>query len=92
MPRKRDSRKQKEKAKAERRTRRSRPPADDNGAALQAAMVEDMKAVGIAPDIIYAFEKTGRLVTAMNQHLLSEEDLQEWDDAIDEWEEMYGAG
>ncbi|MCE9565575.1 MAG: hypothetical protein K8U57_26435 [Planctomycetes bacterium] len=58
----------------------------------RAAMVEDMKAAGIAPDIIYAFKKTDRLVTAMSQHLLSEEDLQEWDDAIDEWEEMHGTG
>ncbi len=41
-------------------------------------MVEDMKKAGINPAIIYAFEKTGRLVTEDNQNLLSDADLDEW--------------
>ena len=49
-------------------------------------MVEDMKAAGIDPAIIYAYEKTGRLVTEDNQQLLSDADLDEWDAAIDEYE------
>jgi len=29
--------------------------------------------------------KTGRIVTESNQHLLTDEDLQEWQDAIEEY-------
>jgi hypothetical protein len=49
-------------------------------------MVEAMKKVGLDPAMIYAFEKTGLLVTEQNQHLLSEKDLAEWAAAIDEYE------
>jgi hypothetical protein len=48
--------------------------------------VEAMKQAGIDPAIIYAYEKTGRLVTEDNQHLLSEVDLAEWGAAIEEYE------
>jgi hypothetical protein len=48
--------------------------------------VEAMKKGGIDPAIIYAYEKTGRLVTEDNQKLLSEADLDEWDAAIEEYE------
>jgi hypothetical protein len=37
---------------------------------LEHMMVEDMKAAGLDPAFIYAFEKTGRIVTEQNQHLL----------------------
>jgi SEC-C motif len=53
---------------------------------LEAMMVEDMKAAGLDPAFIYAFEKTGLLVTEQNQHLIPEEDLAEWDAAIEEYE------
>ena len=48
--------------------------------------VKAMKEAGIDPAIIYAYEKTGRLVTEANQHLLSDADLDEWQDAIEEYE------
>jgi len=48
--------------------------------------VEAMKAAGLDPAIIYAYEKTGRLVTEDNQQLLSDADLAEWDAAIEEYE------
>src|SRR6266478_3365565 len=48
--------------------------------------VEAMKKAGIDPAIIYAFEKTGRLVTEDNQHLLSDVDLDEWQAAIEEYQ------
>ena len=51
--------------------------------------VEAMKEAGIDPAIIYAYEKTGRLVTEDNQHLLPEADLAEWDAAIEEYEAMH---
>lgn len=37
--------------------------------------------------MIYAFEKTGRLVTEENQDLLTEAELMEWEAAIDEYEQ-----
>lgn len=49
-------------------------------------MVEAMKKAGLNPAFIYAYEKTGRVVTEDNQHLLSEADLAEWQEAIEEYE------
>jgi hypothetical protein len=48
--------------------------------------VEAMKEAGIDPAFIYAFEKTGLLLTEENQHLIPEEDLADWDAAIEEYE------
>jgi SEC-C motif len=48
--------------------------------------VEAMKKAGIDPATIYAYEKTGRLVTEENQHLLAETALKEWQAAIEEYE------
>jgi hypothetical protein len=39
--------------------------------------------------ILYAFEKTGLLVTEQNQHLIPDEDLAEWDAAIEECERQH---
>jgi hypothetical protein len=58
------------------------PPAEH----LEAMMVEDMKAAGLDPAFIYAFEKTGLLVTEQNQDLIPVKDLAEWDAAIEEYE------
>ena len=57
---------------------------------LEAMMVEDMKAAGLDPAFIYAFEQTGLLVTEQNQHLIPDEDLAECDAAIEEYERRYG--
>jgi hypothetical protein len=57
---------------------------------LEARMVEDMKAVGLDPAFIYAFEKTGLLVTEQNQHLIPEQDLDEWDAVLREYEAKHG--
>jgi hypothetical protein len=57
---------------------------------LEHRMVEDMKAAGIDPAFIYAFEKTGRLVTEENQHLLPQSALDEWQAAIEEYEARHG--
>ena len=40
---------------------------------------------GIRPELIYAMKKTDRMVSEANQHLLTEQELQEWQDAIDEY-------
>lgn len=52
---------------------------------LEAMIVKTMKEAGTRPEIIYAFEKTGRLVTADNRNLLTDRDLAEWDAAVDEY-------
>ena len=59
---------------------------------LEHEMVEAMKLANIDPAKIYAFEKTGRLVTEENQDILTEADLMEWEAAIDEYEERFGGG
>lgn len=59
---------------------------------MEHQMVEMMKEAGINPAIIHAFEKTGRLVTEENQHLLSDAELDQWESAIEEYEIERGAG
>ena len=53
---------------------------------LEAMIVEDMKAAGLDPAFVYAFEKTGLLVTGQNQHLIPDADLAQWEAAIEEFE------
>ncbi len=53
-------------------------------------MVEGMKQAGIDPAIIYAFEKTGLLVTEMNEHLISDKDRAEWEAAVLEYRAKHG--
>ncbi len=57
---------------------------------LEHRMVEDMKVAGIDPALIYAFEKTGRLVTEQNRHLLPDSALDEWQAAVEEYEAKHG--
>jgi hypothetical protein len=45
-------------------------------------IVEAMKRAGLDPAFIYAFEQTGLLVSADNQHLIPEQDLRAWQAAI----------
>ncbi len=53
-------------------------------------MVEAMKKAQLDPALIYAFEKTGLLVSEANQHLISDLDLAKWNDAIKEYEARQG--
>jgi hypothetical protein len=56
------------------------------------AMIDAMVAADIPPELIYAFKRTGRLVTERNKRLLTREELREWDEAIDEYRRKIGAG
>jgi hypothetical protein len=47
--------------------------------------VEAMKRAGLDPAFIYAYEKTGLIVTEDNQHLLPDIEVDEWQAAIDEY-------
>ncbi len=53
-------------------------------------IVEGMKAAGVDPAIVYAFEQTGLLVSEENQHLISDEDLANWQAAIDKYRVRHG--
>jgi hypothetical protein len=53
-------------------------------------MVQAMKAAGLDPAYIYAYEKTGLLVSEQNMHLIPENDLEEWDAAVREYEAKHG--
>ena len=44
-----------------------------------------LREANVRPEIIYAYQKTGRLVTEENSQLLSAEELAEWDAAVDEY-------
>jgi hypothetical protein len=57
---------------------------------IEHRMVEAMKKAGLDPAFIYAFEKTGLVVTEDNWHLIPENDLDEWDAAIREYEVKHG--
>ena len=52
---------------------------------IEAAMVDLMKQAGIDPALIYAYEKTGRIVTEENKNKLTDAELAEWDEAVDEY-------
>jgi hypothetical protein len=54
---------------------------------LEHLLVEGMRRADVDPAVIYAFEQTGVLVTEFNQHLLADEELLAWQDAIDEYED-----
>ena len=43
---------------------------------------------GLDPALVYAMNKTGRIVTEHNMQFLTDADLQEWNDAIDEYHYM----
>ncbi len=53
---------------------------------VEHVMVEAMKQAGFDPAIIYAFEKTGLMVTEANEHLISDVDLEKWNEAVTEYE------
>jgi SEC-C motif len=53
---------------------------------VEHALVQAMKSANISPSIIYAFEKTGLLVTEENQNKIATSDLKRWTEAIQEYE------
>jgi hypothetical protein len=57
-------------------------PQDD---ALEQEMIAAMVEAGIDASLIYAYRKTGRIVTEQNAHLLSDEARLEWNAALDEY-------
>jgi hypothetical protein len=52
---------------------------------MEQATLDIMHKTGMRPELIYAYKKTGRMVTQENSKLLTDIELKEWDDAIDEY-------
>ncbi len=55
---------------------------------VMAAMMAVFKRAGTPPHVVYAAQKTGRIVTVENQHLLSEDELAEWNAAVEEYRQQ----
>jgi hypothetical protein len=55
-------------------------------------MIEAMAEVGISQAMIFAFKHTGRIVSEGNKHLLTPEELREWNDAVDEYHRRIESG
>ncbi len=53
-------------------------------------IAEAMRKAGVDPAIIFAFEKTGLLVTEANEHLISDVDRAEWEAAVLEYRAKHG--
>jgi hypothetical protein len=47
---------------------------------------------GIDPAFIYAFKRTGTIVTESNKHRLTEKQLRQWNEAIDEYQHKVDSG
>src|SRR5713226_4605164 len=47
---------------------------------------------GIDPAIVYAMNKTGRIVTEANLEFLTDSELQEWNDAVNEYRQKIETG
>lgn len=58
---------------------------------MEHQMIEIMKEAGVDPAIIYATERTGRLVSEANIDLLSDVELDEWNAAIEEYQAKHGS-
>lgn len=56
---------------------------------LDALMVESMEAAGLDPAFIYAYKKTGLLVSTQNWKRMSRSKRASWNAAIREYEEMH---
>ena len=56
---------------------------------LRNEMLKALAAAGVDPTVVYAYNKTGRLVSAENMHLLSADELAEWQQAVEEADQMF---
>jgi hypothetical protein len=50
-----------------------------------ADMVASMRKIGISPALIYAYEKTGLILTEQNRHFMPTADVEAFEAACEEW-------
>lgn len=51
-------------------------------------ILEAMEKAGTTPELVYAYKKTGRILTEEASKNLSKKELKEWQDAIDDYFEL----
>lgn len=56
---------------------------------LESVILRAMERAGTHPAYVYAFKKTGRLVTEASKNNLTAEEIAEWVAAVDEYEDQY---
>jgi integrase len=54
---------------------------------IRTDITKAMASAGIDPALIYAFHRTGLIISEENVHLMSPEDLAEWQAALDEYKD-----
>jgi hypothetical protein len=59
-------------------------------AEAKAILVQAMADCGATPAAVYAFHKTGVILTEDNESRFSPEELRAWNDAIEEYEALAG--
>lgn len=57
--------------------------------ALRSDILTSMRRANIAPEFVYAFERTGLIVVSIYRERFSAADLDEWDDAVCEYREKH---
>jgi hypothetical protein len=62
---------------------------DTDAIDLTAGIVEQLRLAGLPPDFIFAFAKTGMMVTDKNEAGFSKDELAEWDAAIAEYHRLH---
>jgi hypothetical protein len=62
------------------------------GPKADAELFSALREAGLGPELIYAWQRTGRLVTQENRHLLSAAELAEWQAAIEEYRQLQRTG
>jgi hypothetical protein len=58
-------------------------------AEIEREVLEFLTAVNLDPAYIHAYKVTGRLVTEENLHLLTQEEIQEWTDAVTSYQRLH---
>lgn len=58
--------------------------------AVKAHTIASMRKAGVREAVIYAYEKTGWLVTARNRSKIPPGGIKEYEMAFDEWERLHG--
>lgn len=59
---------------------------------LRRGTLKAMKAAKSPPSLVYAYRKTGRMVTTRNKNMLTPDELLEWQEAIDEYYDSVESG
>lgn len=67
-------------------------PSDDSQETTWKILLRAAAESGMPPAIVYAMNKTGRIVTEDNSQFLTDAELQEWNDAVDEYHQKIESG